>query len=376
MRKETQCVHSGAIKDTMHGGVNSPIFTSTAFNYLDREHVAYPRYFNTPNQNAVIAKICALEGAEDGVLFSSGMAALSTAILAFAGAGDHVVMMDELYGGTHAFATDQFQRLGMEYAFAATDADSVCRAVVKNTKVIVIESPTNPLLSVIDIRKVAAFARDRGMVTIMDNTFATPLYQNPHLLGIDVVVHSGTKYLGGHSDICCGAAVAAREKAARIRKMALSLGGSLNATTCALLERSLMTLAVRVGRQTENAGRIAQYLERHNMVRRVNYPGLASSEYHELAKSQMSGFGAMLSFELDETKVDPDRFIRGLRIIKPAVSLGGVESTICAPAVTSHAKISAAERKRIGISDSLLRLSVGIEQADDLLEDIEQAMKA
>jgi cystathionine beta-lyase/cystathionine gamma-synthase len=376
MKKETQCVHSGAIKDTVNGGVNSPIFTSTAFNYLDREHVAYPRYFNTPNQNAVVVKICALEGAEDGVLFSSGMAAISTAILAFAGAGDHVVMMDELYGGTHAFATGEFDRLGMEYAFAATDADSVCRAIVKNTKVIVIESPTNPLLSVIDIKKVAAFARDRGVTTIMDNTFATPLYQNPYLLGIDVVVHSGTKYLSGHSDICCGVAVTTRERAERIRKTALSLGGSLNAAACALLERSMMTLAIRVGRQTENAGRIAEYLEKHGKVRRVNYPGLASFTNHGLAKSQMSGFGAMLSFELDETKTGPDRFVRGLRVIKPAVSLGGVETTICAPAVTSHAKISAAERKRIGISDSLLRLSVGIEQADDLIEDIEQAMKA
>lgn len=375
MKKETQCVHSGTIKDTMHGGVNSPIFTSTAFNYLDREHVAYPRYFNTPNQNAVVAKICALEGTEDGVLFSSGMAAISTAILAFAGAGDHVVMMDELYGGTHAFATDQFQRLRMEYAFAATDADSVCSAVRENTKVIVIESPTNPLLSVIDIRKVARLARSRGVTTIIDNTFATPLYQNPISLGIDVVVHSGTKYLGGHSDICCGVAVTTRENASRIRKTALSLGGSLNATTCALLERSLMTLAIRVGRQTENAGRIAHYLEKHDKVRRVNYPGLESSAYHELAKTQMDGYGAMLSFELDEAKVDPGRFVRGLRLIKPAVSLGGIESTICAPAVTSHAKISAAERKRIGISDSLLRLSVGIEQADDLIEDIEHSMR-
>jgi len=374
MKKETQCVHSGAIKDAMSGGVNSPIFTSTAFSYLDRDHLAYPRYFNTPNQNAVVAKVCSLEGAENGVLFSSGMAAISTAILAFARAGDHVVMMDELYGGTHAFATDELPGFGIACTFAATDAGSVCSAVQESTKVIVIESPTNPLLSVIDIRKVAAFARKQNVLTIIDNTFATPLYQNPYALGIDVVVHSGTKYLGGHSDICCGITVTSRENAARIRAMALSLGGSLNAQTCALLERSLMTLAIRVGRQTENAVRIAQHLEKHGKVRRVYYPGLASSAYHTLAKSQMTGFGAMLSFELDEAKVDPNRFVRSLRIIKPAVSLGGIESTICAPAVTSHAKISAAERKRIGIPDSLLRLSVGIEQADDLIDDIEQAM--
>ncbi len=374
MRKETQCVHSGAIRDAIYGGVNSPIYTSTAFNYLDRTHAAYPRYFNTPNQTAVVAKVSALEGAEDGVLFSSGMAAMSTAILAFVRPGDHIVMMDELYGGTHALATSELERLGIACTFAATDAESVSGAVRENTKIIVIESPTNPLLSVIDIRKVASIARDRNILSIIDNTFATPVYQNPHVLGIDVVVHSGTKYLGGHSDICCGIAVTSRAKADQIRNVARNLGGSLNAQTCALLERSLMTLALRVGRQTENAGLIAHYLERHAKVRRVNYPGLASFAYHELAKSQMNGFGAMLSFELDQAQADTARFVRGLRIIQPAVSLGGVESTICAPAVTSHAKISSAERKRIGISDSLLRLSVGIEQVDDLIEDIGQAL--
>ncbi len=374
MKKETQCVHSGAIKDEVYGGVNSPVFTSTAFNYLDREHARYPRYFNTPNQDAVVAKVCALEGAEDGVLFSSGMAAISSSILAFAKSGDHVVMMDELYGGTHAFATNEFSGLGITCTFAATDADAVCKAIRADTRLVVIESPTNPLLSVIDIRKIAASARKRGVLTIIDNTFATPVYQNPLALGIDIVVHSGTKYLGGHSDICCGIAVTTKEIAARIRKTALSLGGSLNAQTCALLERSMLTLALRVERQTANAGTIARYLEKRDTVRTVNYPGLARSAFHALAKSQMTGFGAMLSFELDDAKVDPERFIRALRIIKPAVSLGGVETTICAPAVTSHAKMSSSERKRIGISDSLLRLSVGIENADDLVEDIKQAL--
>jgi cystathionine beta-lyase len=375
MKKETQCVHSGTIRDKITGGVNSPIFTSSAFDYLDREQIAYPRYFNTPNQGAVVEKVSALEGAEDGVLFSSGMAAISTSILAFAGAGDHVVMMDELYGGTHALATDEFQRLGIEYTFTATDADDICKAVKQNTRVVVIESPTNPLLSVIDIRKVAKFCQSRNVVTIIDNTFATPIYQNPVGLGIDIVVHSGTKYLGGHSDICCGIAVTTKEKASRIRTVARNLGGSLNAQTCSLLERSIKTLSIRVERQTENASSIAPWLEDNPLVRRVYYPGLASSPHYEIAKSQMRGFGPMLSFELDDAKIDPDKFIRSLRVIAPAVSLGGVESTICAPAVTSHAKITADERTRIGITDSLLRLSVGIEHADDLIEDIEQAMK-
>jgi cystathionine beta-lyase/cystathionine gamma-synthase len=374
MRKETYCVHSGSLDDNLYGSVNSPIYTSSAFGYLDRSPVSYPRYFNTPNQKAVVDKVCALEGAEEGVLFSSGMAAISSSILAFAGSDDHVVMMDELYGGTHAFATDQFQRLGIRYTFAATDAEAICGAIKDTTRIVVIESPTNPLLSVIDIRKVAEFCRSRNVLSIIDNTFATPLYQNPLELGIDIVVHSGTKYLGGHSDICCGIAVTSKENATRIRKMALSLGGSLNAQTCALLERSLKTLAIRVERQTENAGHIARYLEGHAKVRRVNYPGLLGSTYNALAKSQMSGFGPMLSFELDDTKVNPGRFIRGLRLIKPAVSLGGIETTICAPAVTSHAKISSAERKRIGISDSLLRLSVGIEHKDDLIEDIDNVL--
>ncbi len=372
MRKETQCIHSGNLDDTIAGGVNSPVYPSSAFNYLEGSDVPYPRYFNTPNQKAIIEKIAALEGAEDGVLFSSGMAAMSTSILAFAAGGDHVVMMDELYGGTHAFATDLFGKFGIEYTFAATDADSVCQCVQKKTKVIVIESPTNPLLSVVDIRKIAEFARGAGVVAIIDNTFATPIHQNPLALGIAVVVHSGTKYLGGHSDLCCGAAVANKANASRIRKVARHLGGSVNALTCYLIERSLKTLAIRVERQSENALQVAEYLEAHPRIAKVNYPGLPGSPYHEIAKSQMDGFGAMLSFEPD---VNAEVFVKGLRLIKPAVSLGGIETTICSPAVTSHAKMTQAERKRTGINDSLLRLSVGIENIADLLEDIEKALK-
>ena len=374
MKKETQCVHSGTYRDNATRGINTPIFTSSSFEYLDRTECLYPRYFNTPNQNAVVKKLCALEGAEDAVLFSSGMAAISTTILAFAGMGDHVVMLDDLYGGTHAFATDEFQRVGIEYTFTATDADSVREALKENTKAVVIESPTNPLLKVIDIRRVAEFAKESDVVTIIDNTFATPINQNPIKMGIDIVVHSGTKYLGGHSDICCGFAVTTEEKAERIRALARHLGGSLNAITCYLLERSLKTLAIRVQRQTENAGRIADFLDRHPAVRCVNYPGLPGSGSHSIAGSQMEGFGAMLSFDLDETKAKAARFVRQLRLIKPAVSLGGIETTICSPAVTSHAKISEAERKRIGITDSLLRLSVGIEQVEDLIADLQEAL--
>jgi cystathionine beta-lyase/cystathionine gamma-synthase len=374
MRKETECVHTGKYRDMAVRGTNTPIFTSSAYEYLDMQQTLYPRYFNTPNQEAVVQKLCALEMAESGLIFSSGMAAMSTSVLAFAGAGDHVLMLDELYGGTHAFATDTFDRFGIRYSFAATDAEELIRATTPQTKVLVIESPTNPLLGVIDIRKVAEAARARGITSVIDNTFATPINQNPLGLGIDVVVHSGTKYLGGHSDLCCGAALGSSKMIECIRAMARHLGGSLNAITCYLLERSLKTLAIRVERQSANAMRIAEFLAEHKSVRRVNYPGLPAFKGHAIARSQMRGFGGMLSFELNDSAGSALGFQRRLRLITPAVSLGGVETLICSPALTSHAKISAKERERIGISDSLLRLSAGIENADDLIEDLDHAL--
>ncbi|MDA8098089.1 MAG: PLP-dependent aspartate aminotransferase family protein [Nitrospiraceae bacterium] len=374
MKKDTECVHGGEIFDEATGGMNTPIYPSSAFEYRGRKDVPYPRYFNTPNQRAIIEKLCILEGAEDGVLFGSGMAAISTTLCAFAGAGDHVVMMDELYGGTHAFATDTFARLGIAHSFAATSAEAVCAAIRKDTKVVTIESPTNPLLSVIDIRKVAACCREKGAVSVIDNTFAGPILQNPLALGIDVVVHSGTKYLGGHSDLCFGVAVSSKEKIMKILALARHFGGTVNAQTCYLIERSLKTLALRMERQTENAGKIAGYLSTRKDVTKVFYPGLAGSAGHSIARTQMSGFGAMLSFELDARNAKPDEFLRRLMLIRPAVSLGGIETTICSPAKTSHAKMSAEERQRIGVTDGLLRLSVGIEHVDDLIGDLGQAL--
>jgi cystathionine beta-lyase/cystathionine gamma-synthase len=374
MRIETECVHSGKYRDEVTRGINTPIFTSSSYEYLDREEAVYPRYFNTPNQDAVVRKMCVLEGAENGVLFSSGMAAISTAVLSFARSGDHVVMLDELYGGTHAFATDTFDRFGIRYSFAATNADAVAQAIAPETKVIVIESPTNPLLGILDIRRVAEVARKRGITTIIDNTFATPVNQTPIALGIDVVIHSGTKYMGGHGDLCCGIALSSASLTERIRFTARHLGGSLNAIACYILERSLKTLALRVERQSANASRIASFLASRKDICRVNYPGLPAFEGHAIARTQMKSFGGMLSFELDRSAIAPSKFLRNLKVITPAVSLGGVETIICCPAETSHRKVSAEERKRIGISDSLLRLSVGIENVEDLIEDIEQAL--
>ncbi|UCF88898.1 MAG: PLP-dependent transferase [bacterium] len=373
MRIDTKCVHSGSARDTISRGLNTPIFPSSAYEYLDTESTVYPRYFNTVNQRVLVEKICELEGAEDGVVFSSGMAAISSVLLSFLKAGDHAVLQDEIYGGSHAFVTAFFHRFGIEYSFAATSAEAIEAAIRPETRLLFIETPTNPLLNVLDIRAVTAMARRKGCLTVIDNTFATPILQNPIALGIDIVVHSGTKYLGGHSDLSCGAVATSSELALKIRNTAVNFGGNLNALTCYLLERSLKTLAIRVRQQSANAFKVAQFLEGEGGFGKVNYPGLSGHPGHEMARSQMSGFGAMLSFELDHPDLSVDAFMKGLKLIIPAVSLGGIESTICDPARTSHAKVSAEVRARQGISGNLLRLSVGIEDADDLIEDLAQA---
>ena len=373
--KATQCVHAGGHEDPHTRGVNTPIYTSSSFEYLAREDFPYPRAFNTPNQEAVVDKLCELEGAEDGLLFSSGMAAVSTATLSLVSPGEHVVMLDQLYGGTHAFATEEFTRMGIEYSFVDTDADAIVAAITPKTRLIMIESPTNPLLQILDVRRVAEAARERGILTLTDNTFASPVGQNPLALGVDVVAHSGTKYLGGHSDLCCGAVLSSRVLIERVRAMARNLGGSLNAITCYLLERSLKTLSLRFERQASNALAIARFLEDHPSVDAVNYPGLPGFRGHELARSQMSCFGAMLSFEIGRNaSLSVPDFLHRLKLITPALSLGGIESLISCPAEVSHDRMSPEERHRVGITDSLIRLSVGIEHVDDLTADLGQAL--
>lgn len=368
----TKCIHSGGYPDTQTKGINTPVFTSSSHGYLDTEDRLYQRYFNTPNQEAVVKKLCALEGAEDGIVFSSGMAAISTTLLALLRSGDHAVVQDEIYGGSHAFVEEHFSRFGISFTLTGRDPQEMDEAVRPDTRLLFIESPTNPLLSVVDLRAVAEIGKRRNVLTVIDNTFATPVNQNPARFGIDVIIHSGTKYLGGHSDLYCGAVLTRKDLAERIRKAATCFGGSLNAMSCYFLERSLKTLAVRVERQTQNAMEIARFLEDHRNVRRVSYPGLEGHSGHAVARGQMSGYGAILSFEIkDMTAVD---FMKRLRLIKAALSLGGVESTICDPATTSHAKVSVETRKRLGISENLLRLSVGIEKIDDLIADIRGAL--
>ncbi|MBW2583425.1 MAG: PLP-dependent transferase, partial [Deltaproteobacteria bacterium] len=263
---------------------------------------------------------------------------------------------------------------GIEYSFASGAIEEIENAVRENTRIIYIETPSNPLLIITDIEAVVQLARSKNVLTVIDNTFATPINQNPLDFGLDIVTHSGTKYIGGHSDICCGAALTSKELIAKIKPSAANFGGNLNAMTCYLIERSLKTLGIRVEKQNINALQIARHLQANPLIRKVYYPGLEDHPGFDIARKQMRNFGGMLSFELDTQKIDPHRFLKNLKLITPALSLGGVETIICAPVATSHQKMTDAERAELGITDSLLRLSVGIEDADDIMADIDQAI--
>jgi len=267
----------------------------------------------------------------------------------------------------------ELKRFGISYSFATADENAIEEACGPGTRMIYVESPSNPLLTIVDLAAVAAFAKPRGIMTIIDNTFASPILQNPLVLGFDLVMHSGTKYLGGHSDLCCGTVNGSAELIAKVRDHAIAYGGCLNAQDCYLLERSLKTLALRVERQSSNAAIIAGYLDENEHVKRVYYPGLINHPGFEVASRQMRGFGGMLSFELADD-IDPVSYIRRLELVICAVSLGGVETTICQPVATSHQKVSENERQRLGITDGLLRLSVGIEDAEDISADLLQAL--
>ena len=368
--KLTLSVHVGSKGDPQHGGIVNPIYPSSAYDY--EAEVIYPRYYNTPNQKAVAEKLCALEHAEAGLIFSSGMAAILTSIFALMKKGDHIIFQNDLYGGTHHAALHELEKYGMALSMVdAADPGNFEKAIRKETKIIYVETPSNPLLKITDLKAVARIAKNHNIITIIDNTFASPINQNPIDLGIDIVTHSGTKYIGGHSDLCCGIALSGKKLMGKIRTSAMHFGGSLDAFTCYLVERSLKTIALRVNQQNKNAIAIAGFLAGETKISKVNYPGLKTHPSYRIAKSQMpGGFGGMLSFEL---KGDPDKFIKKLKLIKRAISLGGVESTIASPVKTSHAKLSLKERKEVGITDKLLRLSVGIEETEDLINDIKQA---
>lgn len=369
---ETQCVHEGQLKDTLYKGAISPLYMATAYSYEETDR--YPRYFNTPNQVGLAKKIAALEGAEAGLIFGSGMAAISTALLAFLKKGDHVVLQNDLYGGTTNLVVEHFENYGIDYAFAqGLAAEDFEAKIQENTKVIYVETPSNPLMKLVDLAAIARLAKKHDLVSMIDNTFASPVNQNPIAFGIDVVLHSATKYLGGHSDILAGAAACSAAHMEKIFAVAKSLGGNLSELSIWLLERSIKTLSIRVKQQNENALALAHYLEAHPAVEKVHYPGLPSHPDHALAKKQMRGYTGMMSFEL-KANVHRTTFEKALALIQPVVSLAGVESTITIPAITSHKLLSPAARAEQGITDQMVRFSVGIEHLDDLKNDLNQAL--
>ncbi len=371
----TICTHIGEVEDKQFKGAISPLYMSSSYAYEDVDVKRYPRYFNTPNQEALCKKIAMLEKCESALIFGSGMAAVSTTMLAFLHKGDHVVLPQTLYGGTYNFVVEEFHKFGIEYSFAEgfSEAD-FSEKIQKNTKVIFVETPSNPLMRITDLEMISRIAKPRGIVTMIDNTFASPVNQTPADFGIDIMIHSATKYMGGHSDILAGAVAASEEHIKIIWNLAKNLGGSLSDYTVWLLERSMKTMVLRVKAQNKNAKKMAKWLDKHPLVEKVYYPGLKNHPDHELAKKQMNGYTGMLSFEINES-LNVGDFLKALKMIKPSMSLAGVESTILSPAKTSHALLSAEERKRQNINDGLLRFSVGIEEVEDIIADLEAAFQ-
>ncbi|NER15589.1 trans-sulfuration enzyme family protein [Spongiivirga citrea] len=370
----TICTHVGEVPDNQFKGAVSPIYMSSSYAYTDVDVKRYPRYFNTPNQEYLCKKIAALEHTESALIFGSGMAAVSTTLFAFLSKGDHVVLQKTLYGGTFNLTKEEFAKHGIEYTIAdGWDISSLKKAIKKNTKVMYVETPSNPLLTITDLNAVSKLCKKEGIISMIDNTFASPINQNPADFGIDIIIHSGTKYMGGHSDICAGAVAASVEHIHKIWNVAKNLGGSLADFMVWMLERSMKTMAIRVQAQNKNAIKLAKFLNKHKAIEKVYYPGLKTHEDHKLAKKQMSGYGGMLSFELKKG-IDAQKFEKNLRLIKSSMSLAGVESTMLSPAQTSHSLLSKKDRKKQGISDGLIRFSVGIEDVKDIIEDIEQAI--
>ena len=370
----TICTHTGAVEDVVYGGAVSPIYMSTSYDFIDKSPKRYPRYFNTPNQELLAKKIAALEAAEAGLIFSSGMAAISNVMLMALKSGDHAIIQNDIYGGTRNFIKAHFKSYGIDYSFTKDLTLKAFKDCLKtNTKLIYIETPSNPMLKLVDIFTIAKLGKSKGILTAIDNTFATPVIQKPITLGVDIVIHSATKYFGGHSDLTAGAVVSSQKIVDNLWDLAKDFGGNLSDFSVWMLERSMKTLAIRIKAQQKNAKKLARFLEKHPAVAAVYYPGLKSHPNHDLAKTQMRGYGAMLSFELYEN-YPVLSFLKSLNLIKPSMSLAGVESTMIMPSKTSHSLLSRADLKAQGISDQLIRFSVGIESKKDLIYDIEQAL--
>ena len=377
---ETKLVHAGEPEPRIGGAVSMPIFQSAMFEYAgetDYHDLKYIRLNNTPNHVALHEKLAALENGEAALVTASGMAAIATALLAVLSAGDHLLAQDCLYGGTHDLLTRDFAGFGLSYDFIdGDDPDSWKRKLRPNTKAIYVETISNPLMQVSDLQAVAEFAKAHGLVSLIDNTFASPMNFRPPEWGLDLSLHSCTKYLNGHSDIVAGAVIGSAPWINRVKRKLDHLGGSLDPHACFLLHRGMKTLAVRVKQQNQSALQIAQFLEKHPQVATVNYPGLPSHPRHRRACELFNGFGGMLSFELKGGLDAAASFMRNAKLPVSAPSLGGVETLLTRPATTSHSGMAPEDRKRLGITDSLIRVSVGIEATQDIIEDFQQALEA
>lgn len=390
IRIETKAVHAGRPQPRVHGAVTLPIFQSATFESRGESvgesagasaagagyhDLRYLRLSNTPNHDALHARLAALENAEAALVTASGMAAISTTMLSVLAAGDHLLAQDCLYGGTHDLVSTELPQLGIEVDFIDGEApESWERLLRPTTRAIYVETMTNPLLEVADLEAVVAFARAHDLVSIIDNTFASPINFRPAEHGFDLSLHSATKYLNGHSDIVAGAIIGRKDLVRRAKLRLDHLGASLDPHACFLLERGLKTLPLRVRQQGENALLLARFLAAHPAVTRVEYPGLESHRAHARARTLFEGAGGVLSFELAGGAAAAHGLLARLRIPTVAPSLGGVETLVTIPALTSHAGLTAAERRATGIAEGLVRLAVGIEAGPDLLADFEQAL--
>lgn len=377
---ETKLIHAGEPKPRIHGAVNVPIFQSSTFEHVGEtgyHDIKYIRLSNTPNHIALNQKLAALENAEAALVTASGMAAISTALLTVLSSGDHLLAQDCLYGGTYDFITQDFATLGLEFDFIdGDDPDSWKRKLRPNTRAIYVETMSNPLLQVADLEAVVEFADTHGLVSLIDNTFASPVNFRPPEKGFALSLHSCTKYLNGHSDIVAGAIIGRADLVEKIKHKLDHLGGSLDPHAAFLLHRGMKTLALRIRYQNESALAIARFLEHHPAVAKVNYPGLEGHPRYQRACDLFEGFGGVLSFELNGDAQTAERVMRKTTLPIIAPSLGGVESLITRPATTSHSGMAPQDRRRLGISDGLIRLSVGIEATEEIIEDFNRALEA
>jgi cystathionine beta-lyase/cystathionine gamma-synthase len=378
MKLETALIHAGEPRPGWGGAVAMPIFQSSTFLYqpgAGYHDIRYSRLSNTPNHEALHRKLAALEGTESALVTASGMAAISAALLSVLRTGDHLLAQEGLYGGTHDLLTGDFPQLGIEVSFVdGEDRSAWAAALRKTTRAFYCESISNPLVRVADLEGVASFSRSNGLISMIDNTFATPIGLRPTSLGFDLILHSATKYLNGHDDLIAGAVMGSSERISSVKHKLDHLGGSMDPHACFMLHRGLKTLAVRFDRQCATALQIARYLEQHSAVSVVNYPGLEGHPQYLRVRSLLARPGAMLSFELEGGVTAADRFFKRIQLPLVAPSLGGVETLVTRPALTSHVGLSPDERRRIGIADGLIRMSVGLEAADDLIADLASAL--